>query len=100
MERALGRERRCIPVSNHIGSLTWAAACSRSIVLSPRGVTPSSAGYAPVECGRVRADGVDKRVERHGFTTLAAAQKNAQVKDAGMPMPLGPPPWRPPEPPL
>jgi hypothetical protein len=87
-------------VSNHIGSLTWAAACPRPTVLAFRGVTPSSAGYASLECGRVRPDGADKRVEMHVFATLAAAQKNAQVKDTGIRMPLGPPPWRPPEPPL
>lgn len=84
-------------MSNHIGSLTWAAARPRTTVLSPRGIAPLSAGYASLECGRVRADGVEKRVELHVFATFAAVQANAQVKDTGIRMSLGPPPWRPPE---
>ncbi|MFB9839383.1 hypothetical protein [Actinoallomurus acaciae] len=57
----------------------------------------SSPAYASPEAGRVRRDGVEKRVEKHVFTTLGAVQLTAQAKDAAIRMPLGPPPWRPPE---
>jgi hypothetical protein len=81
-------------VSNYFDSSTWAAACPRTTVLSPQGVT--SLGYASL-LGRVRPDGVEKRVEQHVFAKFAAARRNAQVKDTGIRMSLGPPPWRPPE---
>jgi hypothetical protein len=84
-------------VSNHIDFVAWAAARPRTTVLSPRGIAPLSTGYASLECGRVGLGGVKKRVEQHVFATFAAVQVNAQVKDTGIRMPLGPPPWRPPE---
>jgi hypothetical protein len=83
------------PVSNYFGSSTWAAACPRTTVLSPRDVT--SLGYDASLLGRVRPDGVEKRVEQHVFAKFAAARSNAQVKDTDIRMSLGPPPWRPPE---
>jgi hypothetical protein len=67
-------------------------------VLSPRGFVPLSAvGHASLETGRERAAGVEKRVEQHVFAKFAAVQANAQVKDTGIRMPVGPHPWRPPE---
>jgi hypothetical protein len=83
-------------VSSNFGSSeAWAAACSRTTVLSPRDVT--FPGYDASLLGRVRPTGVEKRVEQHVFATFAAARSNAQVKDTGIRMSLGPPPWRPPE---
>ncbi|WP_329241387.1 hypothetical protein OG417_42160 [Actinoallomurus sp. NBC_01490] len=84
-------------MSNHFGTQAWAAACPRPSVLSSRGTASLPAVYAYLEAGRVRPDGVEKRVEKHVFTTLGAVQLNAQAKDAAIRMPLGPPPWRPPE---
>jgi hypothetical protein len=85
-------------VSNFNGFLTWSAACPRTTVLSTRGLVPLSAtGYAAPEAGRERAGGVDKRVEQHVFAKSAAVQVNAQAKDAGIRMSMGPHPWRPPE---
>lgn len=84
-------------MSNHFGSPAWAAACPRTSVPSPRrGASLSRVGYPTAESLRVRPDGV-KRVEQHVFTELAALWVNAQVKDTGIRMPLGPYPWRPPE---
>jgi hypothetical protein len=80
-------------VSNHFGSQAWAAACPRSTVSSTRGLAP--AGYARL-LGRVRSDGVEKRVDQHVFAELTALSANAaQVKDTGIRMQLGPPPWSP-----
>ena len=85
-------------MSNHIGSLAWAAARPRTTVLSSRTRALSlPAGYLSLECGTGRPGGVDKRVERHVLATFAVVQANAQVKDTGIRMSLGPPPWRPPE---
>jgi hypothetical protein len=84
-------------VSNHIGSLTWAAACPRTTVPSSRALALLSAvGHTSPDYGHVRLSGGEKRVE-HVFAKFAAAQLNAQVKDTGVRMSLGPPPWRPPE---
>ncbi len=79
-------------MSNHFGSLAWAAACPRSSALLPRDLAP---GYAPL--GRVRPSGVETPVEQHAFATFTAVQANAQVKDSGIRMSWAPPPWRPPE---
>jgi hypothetical protein len=85
-------------VSSFNGFLTWPAACPRSTVLSSRGLAPlTAAGYASPEAGRERANGVEKRVEQHVFARSAAVQVNAQVKDTGIRMSMGPHPWRPPE---
>jgi hypothetical protein len=84
-------------VSNHFGTQGWAAACPRPSALFSRGASSLPAAYASPEAGRVRRDGVEKRVEKHVFTTLGAVQLNAQAKDAAIRMTLGPPPWRPPE---
>jgi hypothetical protein len=81
-------------VSNQTGTQAWAAAaCPRPSVLSTRGTASPSPLYASPEAGRVRRNDVEKPVEQHVFTKLAAVQ----AKDAGIRMPLGPPPWRPPE---
>jgi hypothetical protein len=82
-------------VSNNIGTQPWAAAaaCPRPSVPSTRGFTPLSALYVAPETGRKQRLGVDKQVETHVFAELAAAQ----VKDAGIRMQLGPPPWSPSE---
>lgn len=82
-------------MSNHFGTPAWAATSPRSAVLSTRGLT--SAGYATL-LGRVRPAGVEKRVDQHLFAELKARSANAaQVKDTGIRMQLGPPPWSPPE---
>jgi hypothetical protein len=65
-------------------------------VLSPLGLVPPS-GYVSSECGRGLPGGVEKRVDQHVFAKFTAALINAQVKDTGARMPLGPHPWRPPE---
>lgn len=85
-------------MSNHIGSLTWAAARPRTPVPFSRALALlPAAGYPSLECGTGRPSGVKKHVEQHVFATSAAVQANAQVKDTGIRMSLGPPPWRPPE---
>jgi hypothetical protein len=85
-------------VSSNSVFLTWSAACPRTAVLSSRGLVPLTAvGYASPETGRERASGAEKRVEQHVFAKSAAVQVNAQVKDTGIRMPMGPHPWRPPE---
>jgi hypothetical protein len=81
-------------VSNYFDISAWAAACPRTTVLSPRYAT--LLGDASLG-GRVRLGGVEKRVEQHVFATPVAVLRNAQVKDTGSRMSLGPPPWRPPE---
>lgn len=88
-------------MSNHFGSLTWAAARPRTAVLSSRtlALLPTAA-YRSLDCGAGWSGGLEKRVEQHAFATFAAVQANPQVKDTGIGMPLGPPPWRPPEPTL
>jgi hypothetical protein len=64
-------------------------------VLSTRDL--ASAGYTTLR-GRVRPDGVEKRVDQHVFAEPTALPANAaQVKDTGIRMQLGPPPWSPPE---
>lgn len=88
-------------MSNHIDSSTWAAACPPAIELSPRVLAPLSVlGSAYPEAGRERLSdrpgGVNTQVEQHALAVFAAVQVN-QVKDTGIRMPLGPPPWRPPE---
>lgn len=89
-------------MSTHFAPSPWAAACpaakapSLCLLLAPQ----PALDYATLETGRVRLSrrpgGVDKRVEQHVFATSAAA-RDAQVKDTGIGMPLGPPPWSPPE---
>jgi len=81
-------------VSSYFGSSTWAAACPRPAVLSPRGVTFPA---YDASLGRVLPGGVEKRVEQHVFAELTAVRVNAQVQDTGIRMSSGPPPWRPPE---
>jgi hypothetical protein len=99
-------------VSNHSGSLAWAAARPRTTVPSARtssralGLLPGGA-YPSLECETGRPGDVKQHVEQHVFATSAAVQAkgNAKatakvdvlVKDTGIRMPLGPPPWRPPE---
>lgn len=89
-------------MSNNFGSSTWAAACPQVTTLSPRVLAPLAVlGHTTLESGRVRLSGrpggVNKQVEQHVFATYAAARVTAQVKDSDIRMPLGPPPWRPPE---
>ncbi|GLY73128.1 hypothetical protein Airi02_025570 [Actinoallomurus iriomotensis] len=85
-------------MSNNIGTQAWAAACPRPSVLFSRGSASLPAVYVSPEAGHARPEGVaKKRVEKHVFTTLGAGQLTAQAKDAAIRMPLGPPPWRPPE---
>jgi hypothetical protein len=89
-------------VSNYFGSSTWAAACPSATVASPRVLASLAVlGHTSLETGRFRLSGrpggVNKQVEQHVFAASAAARAVAQVKDADIRMPLGPPPWRPPE---
>jgi hypothetical protein len=90
-------------VSNDFGSSTWAAACPPASELSPRVLAPLSVlGSAYLEAGRDRLSGrpggVKTQVEKHVSAAFAAAARvAAQVKDTGIRMPLGPPPWSPPE---
>ena len=104
-------------MSNHFGSPAWAAARPRTTVLpcartSSRalGLLPGT-GYPSLESETGRPSGVKQHVEQHVFATSAAVQANVQakgnakvtakvdvlVKDTGIRMSLGPPPWRPPE---
>lgn len=88
-------------MSNTFGSSAWAAACPVAIELSPRVLAPLSAlGSAYPEAGRDRLSGrpggVNTQVEQHVFAKVTAAWAT-QVKDADIRMPLGPPPWSPPE---
>ena len=99
-------------MGNYFGSLTWAAARPRTTVPCARtssralGLLPST-GYPSLESGTGRPSGVKQHVEQHVFATSAAVQAkgnakvtakvDALVKDTGIRMSLGPPPWRPPE---
>lgn len=89
-------------MSNYTGSSAWAAARPSAIELSPRvPATLSVLGSAYPEAGRDRLSGrpggVNTQVEQHVFARFTAAASVTQVKDTDIRMPLGPPPWSPPE---